>query len=115
MTGRNTAELLHGILNEIGKVSRLTEGQQYEDFYRDEKTYASVTGCIRAIDELVHQVPTIIRVKYALLPWKELSALEEAVAHADAVTRPRLIWKISTETLPRIRPLVESLIDEMEK
>jgi uncharacterized protein with HEPN domain len=115
MSGRNTLDLLHGILTEITKVSRLTEGYQYGDFYRDEQTYASVTGCLQAIDEMVHQIPTIIRVKYALLPWKELTVLEEAVARADPVTRPKIIWKISTETLPRIRPLVESLIDEMGK
>jgi uncharacterized protein with HEPN domain len=115
MSGRNTLELLNGILAEITNVSRLTEGCQYEDFFRDETLYAKVNAGIRSIDEMVHQIPTIIRVKYALLPWKELSALEEAVAHADTVTRPRLIWKISTETLPRIRPLVENLIDEMGK
>ncbi|MFZ1127202.1 DUF86 domain-containing protein [Methanoregula sp.] len=115
MTGRNTPELLHGILAEIAKVSRLTDGYQYEDFYRDEKTYESVAGSLRVIDEKVHQIPTIIRVKYALLPWKELSALEEEVARADPVTRPRIIWKIITETLPRIRPLIESLIEEMGK
>ena len=37
MTGRNTPELLHGILAEIAKVSRLTDGYRYEDFYRDKK------------------------------------------------------------------------------
>ena len=115
MSGRNTLELLNGILSEIQEVSQLTEGYQYDDFFRDEPTYAKVSASVRSIDEIAHQIPTIIRVKYALLPWKELAALEEAVAHADTVTRPRLIWKISTETLPRIRPLVESLIDEMGK
>ena len=115
MSGRNTLDLLNGILTEITNVTRLTEGYHYEDFFRNEKLYAKVNDSVRSIDEMAHQIPTIIRVKYALLPWKELSALEEAVAHADAVTRPRLIWKISTETLPRIRPLVESLIEEMGK
>jgi uncharacterized protein with HEPN domain len=115
MSGRNTLELLNNILTEIKKISRLTEGYQYEDFYRDERTYAEVTGCIKTLDNVAHQMPTIIRVKYALLPWKELEALEEEVAHADTVTRPRIIWKISTETLPRIQPLVENLIDEMGK
>ncbi|MGD0534079.1 MAG: HepT-like ribonuclease domain-containing protein [Methanoregula sp.] len=115
MSGRNTLELIHGILTEITKVSRLIEGYQYEDFYRDEQTYAMVTGCIRNLDLMAHQMPTIIQVKYALLPWKELAALEEEVAHADTVTRPGVIWRICTETLPRIQPLVENLIEELEK
>lgn len=115
MSGRNTHELLSGLLTEITQVSRLTEGYQYEDFFRDEQACTRVTAGIRAIDETVHRVPTIIRVKYALLPWKELSSLEEEVAHADAVNRPRIIWKIVTEILPRIQPLIENLIEEMGK
>ena len=86
MSGRNTLELLNGILTGITTISQLTEGYQYEDFLRDEPTYAKVTASVRSIDEMAHQIPTIIRVKYALLPWKELSALEEAVAHADAAS-----------------------------
>ncbi|MFA5237466.1 MAG: hypothetical protein WC362_06390 [Methanoregula sp.] len=115
MSGRNTLELLNGILAEITTVSQLTGGCQYEDFFRDEKTCTRVTAGIRAIDEMVHQVPTIIRVKYALLPWKELTVLEEEVAHADTVARPKIIWRVATETLPRIRPLIENLIEEMGK
>ncbi len=115
MTKQNTAILFRQILAEIVKISKLIEGYKFEDFYRDEQTYSKVTNCIRSLDLMAHQIPTIIRVKYALLPWKELQALEEEVAQSDAVTRPRLIWQICTETLPRIQPLVENLIEEVEK
>jgi len=115
MSGQKTLELVNGLLTEITQVTQLTEGYQYEDFFRDEQTYARVAAGIRTIDGMVHQVRTIIRVKYALLPWKELAVLEEEVAHADAATRPRIIWKIVTEILPRIQPLIENLIEEMGK
>ncbi len=113
MTGRNTRQLLYGILDEIVQISRLTEGHPYEDFYRDEQTYVKVTVCIRDIGEMVQGIPTIVRVKYALVPWKELEALEEAIGRADPINRPRLVWKISTETLPRIRLMVEDLLKEI--
>jgi len=59
-------------------------------------------------------IPTIVRVKYVLLPWKEIAALKTEFMEADAHLRPRVVWKISTEALPRIRPLVQSLIEEIE-
>ncbi|MFY9750110.1 MAG: hypothetical protein WAK75_05710 [Methanoregula sp.] len=114
MTGRNTRELLHGILDEIVQISRLTEGRQYENFYRDEQAYGKVTVCIRAIGEMVRGIPTIVRVKYALVPWNELGAFEEAIGRVEPVNRPRLVWKISTETLPRIRLMVEDLLKEIK-
>ncbi len=115
MAGRDTRNLLNGIVAEIIKVGRLIEGYQYEDFYQDEKVYASVLGCMRAISEMEQAVPTMVRVKYALVPWKELAALDAAITNADPVNRPRLLWKISTETLPQIRPMIQNLIEEMEK
>jgi uncharacterized protein with HEPN domain len=115
MTGRNTRELLCAILAEIEKISRLAGQSSYEDFCEDEEVYTKVTGCIRTIGEMERTIPTMVRVKYALVPWEELAALEDAIARADPVNRPRLVWKISTETLPRIRLLVENLADEMGK
>ncbi len=115
MAGRDTRNLLNGIVAEIIKVGRLIEGYQYEDFYQDEKVYASVLGCMRAISEMEQAVPTMVRVKDALVPWKELAALDAAITNADPVNRPRLLWKISTETLPQIRPMIQNLIEEMEK
>jgi uncharacterized protein with HEPN domain len=115
MTGRNNRELLCDILAEITTISRLTGQSSYEEFYRDERMYADITRCIHTIGEIERAIPTIVRVKYALVPWKELAMLEDTIALTEPVLRPRLVWKISTETLPRIRLLVENLVDEMKK
>lgn len=114
MPKSNSRQLLREILAEMVRISQLTSGRQYENFYRDEKDYASLAGSLRIISERVRQVPTIIRVKYALVPWNELSELEEKISGTDPVNRPRILWKIATETLPRIRPVLENLEKEME-
>ena len=115
MAGRNTLELLHDILAEIVQVSRLIERHQYEDFYRDEQVCAKVTCCIRALGEKERLIPTIVRVKYALVPWTEPGALDGAIARADPAGRSGLVWEICTGTLPRIRLQIEDLFDEMRK
>jgi uncharacterized protein with HEPN domain len=115
MAGRNTLMLLKDIRENIVSVAQLIEGLSYEEFHRDEWTYAAVIRCIRTIGGTAQRIPTIARVKYALVPWKELAALEDAVTHADPTTLPITVWKISTETLPVIRPLVENVIGEIER
>ncbi|MGA2104687.1 DUF86 domain-containing protein [Methanoregula sp.] len=114
MPKSNSRQLLREILAEMIRISQLTSCRQYEDFYRDEKDYASLAGSLKIISERVRHVPTIIRVKYALIPWNELSELEEKITGTDPVNRPKLLWKIATETLPRIRPVLENLEKEME-
>ena len=114
MSKSNSRQLLYNIIAEIIRISQVIHGLQYEDFYRDEKAYASVTGSLKIISEQERRVPTIIRVKYALIPWNELSELEGRIAGADPVNRPRIIWKIATETLPRIKPFLENLEKEMK-
>jgi uncharacterized protein with HEPN domain len=115
MAGRNTLELLKEIRENIAAVTNLIEGLSYEEFHRDEWTYAAVIKCIRKIGEATQRISTIARVKYALVPWKDLAALENTVTRADPATLPITIWKISTETLPVIRPLVENVIGEIKQ
>lgn len=112
---RNLREPLNIILEESAKVADLMRDKSFEEFSCDPATYEQVVSCIQRIDEAAHGIPTIVRVKYALLPWKEIAALKAEFMAADAHLRPRVVWKISTEALPRIRPLVASLIEEIEK
>jgi len=114
MSGRTTRQLLRSILAEIDRVAGLIEECRTENFCKDKRLIAAVTDSVRAISSLERGIPTIIRVKYALVPWTELAGLEDTIIRWDPGTRPRLLWKISTETLPRIRPIVENLLKEME-
>jgi Uncharacterized conserved protein len=115
ISSHNLREPLNRILEESARVADLVRDKTFEEFVQEPATYTTVVSCIQRIDEAAHGIPTIVRVKYALLPWKEISALKAEFMEADAHLRPRVVWKISTEALPRIRPLVESLIDEIEK
>ena len=93
MPKSNSRQLLREILAEMIRISQLTSCRQYEDFYRDEKDYASLAGSLKIISERVRHVPTIIRVKYALIPWNELSELEEKITGTDPVNRPNFSGK----------------------
>ena len=115
ISSHNLREPLNRILEESARVANLVRDKTFEEFVQEPATYEKVVSCIQRIDEAAHGIPTIVRVKYVLLPWKEIAALKTEFMEADAHLRPRVVWKISTEALPRIRPLVESLIDEIEK
>jgi uncharacterized protein with HEPN domain len=106
---------LKDIRENIVSVARLIEGLSYEEFHHDEWTYAAVIRCIRTIGETARRISTIARVKYALVPWKDLAALDDSVTRADPANLSTTVWKISTETLPVIRPLIENVIGEIEQ
>lgn len=114
ISSHNLREPLNRILKESAAIADLVRDRTFEDFLQDPATYEKVVSCIQRIDEAAHGIPTIVRVKYVLLPWKEIAALKTEFMEADAHLRPRVVWKISTEALPRIRPLVQSLIEEIE-
>jgi len=115
MKKQDTCRLLRGIINGIRQVSDLTVNYRYEDFYRDQQAHATITGYIRTIAGYERDIPTIVRVKFVLVPWKDLDSMDETISRANPVDRPRLLWKFSTETLPQIRLLLEDMVTDMEK
>jgi len=115
MKKQDTCRLLRGIINGIGQASDLAGNYRYEDFYRDQQAHATIARYIHTIAEYERDIPTIVRVKFMLVPWKELDSMEEAISRANPADRPRVLWKFSTETLPRVRLLLEDMVTEMEK
>ena len=115
MKKQDTCRLLRGIINGISQVSETAGKYRYEDFYQDPQAHATIAGYIRTIAGYEREIPTIIRVKFVLVPWKELDLLEDVISRANPADRPRLLWKFSTETLPRVRLLLEDMVTDMEK
>ena len=115
MRKQDTCRLLRGIINGIGQISDLAEKYRYEDFYRDPQAHAMIAGYIRTLVGYEREIPTIIRVKFMLVPWKELDLLEDALSRTSPTDRPRLLWKYSTETLPQVRLLLDDMLKDMEK
>jgi len=114
MKKQDTCRQLRGIIAAIDQATDLAEKYRYEDFCQDYKAQTTITGYIRAITAYDREISTIVRVKYLLVPWKDLDALEDTISRADPASRPRILWRITTDVLPRSRPQLADVLRDME-
>jgi len=114
MKKQDTCRQLRGIIAAIDQAADLAEKYRYEDFCQDYKAQTTITGYIRAITAYDREISTIVRVKYLLVPWKDLDALEDTISRADHASRPRILWRITTDVLPRSRPQLADVLRDME-
>jgi uncharacterized protein with HEPN domain len=101
------------ISENIGKAIQAVSGLMYDDFVKDwEKAYA-VVRCFEIIGEAAKSVPEEIRARYPAIPWRTMAGMRDKIIHAYFGIDYETVWKAATENLPKLQPLVESLLNDL--
>lgn len=112
MSGQKILAVLREMLNNITRIEALTKNITYETFIDDDETYLATVECIERIAQAGAGVPTIVRAKYALIPWNRIAGLRQAINKANLGTDPVKVWEVSTDYLQVLKPQLEQMIKE---
>ncbi|MEN6442926.1 MAG: HepT-like ribonuclease domain-containing protein [Methanoregula sp.] len=112
MTGNKILTLLQEIIDNIVRIETITKKITYEKFLEDDETYLATIEMIEKISAAGKDVPTIVRVRYSLIPWNEISGLRQAVNHGNLGTDPVKVWSVATDYLQVLKPQLEQMIEE---
>jgi uncharacterized protein with HEPN domain len=103
---RDTAERLGDILAAIDRIGTYSEGLTYERFSADVRTSDAVQYNFVVIGEAASRLPPEFTELHPELPWNEMRALRNVVAHAYFAVSLSVLWETMTSDLP---PLIEPL------
>jgi uncharacterized protein with HEPN domain len=103
------------ILENMDNASKFVEGLNPEGLRRDSKTAYAVVRCFEIIGEAAKQVPLDVRERYPSIPWRTMSGMRDKMIHAYFGIDYEALWKAVTENIPRLRPLVQSLFEELPR
>jgi uncharacterized protein with HEPN domain len=84
----------------------------YEEFFRDEKTRFACIQCIEIIGEATKHIPGKIRSEYTEIPWNDIAGMRDKLIHAYFSIDPFKVWKVIREDLPRLKPMIEEMVEE---
>ena len=112
MPNRQWKLRIRDMLECIAKIKEYTNEMSFEDFQSDQKTIDAVLRNLEVIGEAVRHVPTTIQESYADLPWAEIRAMRNIVAHEYFGVNLNIIWNTIKSNLP---PIVEKLEEILEK
>lgn len=86
--------------------------QTVEHFGNDEKIFAenriyrnAAALCILQIGELVGKLTEEFRRQHPAVPWRQIKAMRNIVAHSYGSVDPETTWEIMSDDIPVLKPL----------
>jgi uncharacterized protein with HEPN domain len=104
---------LEDIIDSIDTILSFTSDMKYNDFLNDIRTRWAVTHGLELIGEAAKNMPRDIVANHPEVPWKLMSRMRDRLIHGYFTIDPEILWKTIKEDLPRIRPLIQKILEEI--
>ena len=108
---RNISVLEH-IISYCQQIEQTVErfGNSAETFQNDPIYRNAAALCILQIGELVGKLTDEFRAQYPAVPWRQIKAMRNIVAHSYGTVDPETTWEIITDDIPSLKKYCESII-----
>ena len=110
---REYKDYLADIIDSIDKTELFVKGMKFEAFEKDAKTAYAVIRAFEIMGEAVKKIPSGVRNKHKNIPWKEMAGMRDKLIHEYFGIQPRVVWKTIKQDLPKIKPYLQSMLDEL--
>jgi hypothetical protein len=97
---RDAAVYLDDIIESIRKIEEYTKGLDLEGFTKDFKTQDAVIRNFEIIGEAARSIPSEIKKKYPLVPWKSMIGMRNKMIHEYSGIMLEVVWKAVKEDIP---------------
>ena len=68
--------------------------------------------CILQIGELVGKLTDEFRAEHPDVPWQQIKAMRNIVAHQYGTVDAEITWEIITEDIPKLKSYCQTIIDK---
>lgn len=109
MSKREKELLLEDILECINRVFEYTEGMEFEDFFKDQKTIDAVIRNIEIIGEASSQMPKDFKKKNTQVPWVDIVDMRNKIIHEYFGIDLILVWEIIEDELETLKQQIQEL------
>jgi uncharacterized protein with HEPN domain len=101
---------LQDILLAIGNIENAVAGRDEDAFRRDVMVHSAVIRQLEIIGEAVRLLPLETRQKRPDIPWQEIVAMRNVLAHAYFQVDLGRIWRVAKQDLPALQAAVMELL-----
>ena len=108
---RNISVLEH-IVSYCQQIEQTVErfGNSTETFQNDPIYRNAAALCILQIGELVGKLTDEFRAQHPAVPWRQIKAMRNIVAHSYGTVDPETTWEIITDDIPALKKYCETII-----
>jgi uncharacterized protein with HEPN domain len=99
------------ILGAIARIESYTRGTTRDLFEANTMAADAVAHNVMIIGEAVGHIPIAIRDRYPEVPWAEMRAMRNIIAHQYRDVSVAILWQTLTENLPALVPLLRAILE----
>jgi len=111
---RNYRIALGDIAQAILRIERFVGEMDREHFLRDDKTQAAVLWELITIGEAAKNIPEPIRREHPNVPWRQMTATRDFLAHGYYRVEAAIIWDIIIKDLPELKERIRLMEVRLE-
>lgn len=98
------------ILEALDRIEQYTRGMTFESFSTNPMVVDAVVRNLTVIGEAVRHIPSYVQKLYSHIPWMEMQAMRNVLAHEYFGVSLSILWETVTKDLPPLRPLFSEMI-----
>jgi uncharacterized protein with HEPN domain len=105
--------ILEHIISYCDQIHQTVEhfGDDYALFESD-PIYRNATAlCILQIGELVGKLTDDFRARHPAVPWRQIKAMRNIVAHSYGSVDPASTWEIITSDIPKLQHYCQAILE----
>lgn len=103
---------LTDIADAMAKIEEFVAGMTYEEFRLDDKTQSAVIRKFEVIGEAAKKIPPSIRARYPIVPWRELTGMQDRLVHTHFGVDTMLVWQTVVNRIPELRQEIRRAIEQ---
>lgn len=85
-------------------------GDSYAVFSEDPIYRNAAALCILQIGELVGKLTEDFRAAHPGVPWRQIKAMRNIVAHSYGTIDPEVTWEVMTEDIPALKSYCSNIL-----
>jgi uncharacterized protein with HEPN domain len=106
---------LKDLLEAIEAIEKFVEGVDFEAFKDDDMRSSAVIRKFEIMGEAAKSVPESIKQKYVSIPWSDMARMRDRLIHFYFGIKHELVWDTIKVDIPKIKPVIREILNELEK
>ncbi len=96
------------------KAQKFSEGIQLEQLIEDEVAQCYLVRCLEVLGEAAYQTSRKFQSRHPEIPWPLIIGMRHRLVHAYTDINMSIVWQTAIDSLPKLLPLLEQILDEAE-
>lgn len=109
MKDRDCSILKH-IIEYCNKLEEYAKDMSYKDFSNSELHIDACALCILQIGELVYNLTDDFKDAHNSIPWKQIRAMRNIVAHHYGSVDTETVWEVMETDIPELKAFCERMV-----